>query len=150
MKKIKWAWQKIKLFGLLKRNWKVYTQIVSNCKADGLLPIIIAKISTNSIINTYWWKAYDWLVDLWYEKHYRIHHWNNEFAKWKQYINWIESFWSFIKRRLAKFNDIESEKFLCTLKNVSLDLTGDFRIKIFTMRLKGCLKFILILFSFYL
>ncbi len=31
----------------------------------------------NSEINTDWWKAYDGLVDLWYYKHYRVHHWVN-------------------------------------------------------------------------
>jgi transposase-like protein len=56
------------------------------------------------------------LVDLWYQKHYRVHHWNNEFARWKQHINWIESFWSFIKRRLSKFNGIKSDKFYLNLK----------------------------------
>ena len=115
-KRWRWAWQKIKVFGLLKRNWKVYTQIVPNCKTDSLLPIIRGKVDKESIINTDWWKAYDWLVDLWYKKHYRIYHWNNEFARWKQHINWIESFWSFTKRRLAKFNGIKSNKFPLYLK----------------------------------
>ena len=103
---------------MLKRNGEVYTQIVPNCKADSLLPIIRGKVDTNSIVNTDWWKAYDWLVDLGYKKHYRIHHWNNEFVRWKQHINWIQSFWSFTKKRLAKFNGIKTEKFPLLPKRV--------------------------------
>jgi len=91
------AWNKIKVFGLLKRNGKVYTQIVPNCTAKELLPIIRWKVNKDSVINSDWWKAYDWLVDLEHQKHYRVHHWKNEFARWEQHINWIESFWSFTK-----------------------------------------------------
>ena len=115
-KRWRWAWWKTIVFWLLKRNWKVYTEIVPDCKAKTLIPIIRWKIIDNSEINTDWWKAYDWLVDLWYEKHYRVHHWENEFARWKQHINWIESFWSFTKRRLAKFNWIKKEFFHLHLK----------------------------------
>ena len=71
----------------LKRWWKVYTEIIPNAKAKILIPIIRWKIDDWSIINTDWWKAYDGLVDLWYEKHFRVHHWKNEFARWKQHIN---------------------------------------------------------------
>lgn len=115
-KRWRWAWWKTIVFWLLKRNWKVYTEIVPDCKAKTLIPIIRWKIIDNSEINTDWWKAYDWLVDLWYEKHYRVHHWENEFARWKQHINWIESFWSFTKRRLSKFNWIKKEFFHLHLK----------------------------------
>ena len=115
-KRGRWAWNKIKVFELLKRNWKVYTQIVPNCTAKELLPIIRWKVDKSSIINSDWWKAYDWLVDLGYQRHYRVHHWNNEFARWEQHINWIESFWSFTKRRLSKFNWIKSDKFPLHLK----------------------------------
>ena len=115
-KRWRWAWWKTIVFWLLKRNWKVYTEIVSDCKAKTLIPIIRWKVIDNSEINTDWWKAYDWLVDLWYEKHYRVHHWENEFARWKQHINWIESFWSFTKRRLSKFNWIKKEFFHLHLK----------------------------------
>ena len=33
-------------------------------------------------MNIDWWKEYDWLVGLWYEKHYSVHHGKNEFARW--------------------------------------------------------------------
>jgi len=34
----------------------------------------------------------------------------------KKHINWIESFWSFTKRRFIKFNGIKKEFFLLYLK----------------------------------
>jgi len=115
-KRWRWAWWKIKVFGLLKRKWKVYTEIVDDVKAKTLIPIIRWKITENSIVNTDRFRPYDWLVDLWYEKHYRVNHWNNEFARWNQHINWIESFRSYCKRRLVKFNWVKKEKFALHLK----------------------------------
>jgi len=48
------------------------------------------------------------LVDVGYSKHFRVHHGANEFARDGHYhINGIESFWSFTKRRLAKFNGVK-------------------------------------------
>lgn len=36
--------------------------------------------------------------------HYRLLFHENEFVRGKSHVNGIESFWSFAKRRLAKFN----------------------------------------------
>jgi transposase-like protein len=74
-KKWRWAFKKIKVIGILKRNGKVYTEIIPDCKAKTLLKIIRWKVSKDSIINTDWWKWYDWLIDLGYQKHYRVNHW---------------------------------------------------------------------------
>jgi len=116
-KRWRWAWGKVKVLGLLKREWKVYVQIVPDCSAKSLLPIIRGKVDPNSSeVNTDWWRSYHWLIDLWYEKHYRVHHWKNEFVRWKKHINWIESFWSYCKRRIAKFNWVKKEKFILHLK----------------------------------
>ena len=41
-----------------------------------------------------------------YSKHLRVNHGQNEFAHGSRHINGIESFWSFTKRRLAKFNGV--------------------------------------------
>jgi transposase-like protein len=49
-------------------------------------------------------------------KHYRIHHKENEFARGKNHVNDIESFWSYTKKRLIKFNGIKKDKFLLHLK----------------------------------
>jgi len=115
-KRGRWAWWKTIVFWLLKRDWKVYTEIVPDAKAKSLIPIIRGKVDAWSVINTDWWRAYSGLVEMWYEKHYRVHHWKNEFARWKQHINWIESFWSFTKRRFIKFNWIKKEFFHLYLK----------------------------------
>ena len=119
--RVKWkrgrgaGWKTI-VFWVLKRDDKVYTEIIPDAKAKSIIPIIRGKIEAGSTINTDGWKAYDWLVDLWYEKHYRVHHGANEFARGKQHINGIESFWSFTKRRLRKFNGIKKEFFHLYLK----------------------------------
>jgi transposase-like protein len=115
-KRWRWAWMKTIVFGLLKRNWKVYTEIVPNCKANTLRKIIRWKIEPDSEINTDWRRWYNWLVDIWYDKHYRVHHGKNEFVRWNQHVNWIESFWSFTKRRLNKFNGVTKRKFPLHLK----------------------------------
>ncbi|UFX83268.1 IS1595 family transposase [Candidatus Absconditicoccus praedator] len=108
---------KIKVLGLLKREGEVYVRIVPDCSAETLIPIIRDKVSLeNSKINTDYWKSYDGLVDLGYKKHYRVIHSNNEFARGKQHINGIESFRSYCKRRLAKFNGIKKEYYDIYLK----------------------------------
>ena len=40
----------------------------------------------------------------------------NEFAHGKSHVNGIESFWSYCKRRLSKFNGMNSDKFILHLK----------------------------------
>jgi transposase len=114
-KKGRGAKGKIPVIGLLKRNGKVFTQNINNCTRKELMPIIKGKILEKSTIYTDGWKSYDGLVLNGY-KHYRIHHHENEFARGKNHVNGIESFWSYTKRRLIKFNGIRKDKFLLHLK----------------------------------
>jgi transposase len=53
-------------------------------------------------------------------QYYRVHHAKHEFARGKSHVNGIESFWSFAKRRLAKFNGLQAINFSSILKNASL------------------------------
>jgi transposase-like protein len=106
---------KTPVFGLLKRNGKVFVTVVKNCSKEELLPIIKGHLLEGSTIHTDGWKAYDGLILNGYD-HYRVHHSKNEFARGKNHVNGIESFWSFAKRRLAKFNGIASHKFHLYLK----------------------------------
>jgi transposase len=114
-KKGRGAAGKTPVFGLLKRDGKVYVEIVQNCTKEQLMPIIQGKILEGSTINTDGWKAYDGLVLNGYQ-HYRVFHSHNEFARGKCHVNGIESFWSYCKRRLAKFNGLTDEKFILHLK----------------------------------
>lgn len=106
---------KIPVCGLLKRNGKVYTQVLQGVSRKELLPIIQGKVLDTATLYTDGWKAYDSLVLNGY-KHYRIHHHENEFARGKNHINGIESFWSFAKRRLAKLNTTKHSHFDLYLK----------------------------------
>jgi len=106
---------KTPVFGLLKRGGKVFTKIVENCSKEELIPVIQGKILEGSTVHTDGWKAYDGLVLNGYD-HYRVFHSNNEFARGKSHVNGIEGFWSFCKRRLAKFNGCKAEHFPIFLK----------------------------------
>ena len=65
---------KTKVFGMKKRGDKVYTQIVNNCSAAELVPIIKKLAPSDSTIYSDEWKAYDGLVNAGYKKHYRVTH----------------------------------------------------------------------------
>ena len=99
------------VFGLLKRNGKVYTQIIDKVSKKELLPIIKGKILEDSTVYTDGWKSYDGLITEGY-KHYRIYHSKDEFARGKNHINGIESFWAYAKRRLHKFNEAKYNFYL--------------------------------------
>jgi transposase len=106
---------KTPVFGLLTRDEKVFVQVVDHCSKDELMPIIEGKVLQGSTINTDGWKAYDGLVVNGYD-HYRVFHSHDEFARGKCHVNGIESFWSFTKRRMAKFNGLSDETFYLHLK----------------------------------
>ena len=105
------------VFGMFKRDGKVYTQIVKNCSASELIPILsqYSELDSSTIYSDCW-KAYDGLVDYGAKAHYRVKHSKNEFANGKNHINGIENFWGYAKHRLSKFKGIKKENFLLHLK----------------------------------
>ncbi len=102
---------KIPVVGLLKRGGCVYVKIVDDCSRDSLRPIIKGQVLTNSTVYTDGWRSYDGLVLDGY-RHHRIHHHENEFARGKNHVNGIESFWSFAKLRMAKMRGLRKAHFL--------------------------------------
>ena len=106
---------KTPVIGLLKRGGRVFTEIVENCSKQALMPIIKGQVLSAATIYTDGWKSYDGLVLGGY-KHHRIHHHENQFARGKNHVNGIESFWSFTKLRLAKLRGIRPAYFPIHLK----------------------------------
>ena len=106
---------KIPVVGILKRNGAVYTEVISDASRRSLMPII-ARLVAKSKSNVYTdkWRSYDGLVLSGY-KHYRINH-SKEFARSHNHINGIESFWSYVKRKMRKHNGIPRHKVPLYLK----------------------------------
>ena len=107
--------RKIPVVGLLKRKGQVYTEIIPDASRYSLMPIIQGLIvKSRSNIYTDKWRSYDGLVFQGY-KHTRINH-SQEFVKGHNHINGIESFWSYVKRKMRKHNGIPRHKFYLYLK----------------------------------
>ncbi len=106
---------KTPVIGLLKRGGKVFTSVVVNCSRAALEPIIKGQVLSKSTVYTDGWLGYDGLLLSGY-KHHRIYHHENEFARGKNHVNGIESFWSFAKFRFTKLRGVRKEFFLLHLK----------------------------------
>jgi transposase-like protein len=104
------------VFGIFKRNGCVYTEVVPNCKKATLQAIIRGRVSLGAVINSDGWRGYDGLVDVGYAKHFRVHHGENEFARGDHHVNGIESFGSYAKQGIQKFNVVLACTFYLNLK----------------------------------
>lgn len=62
---------KTPVFGLLKRDGRVYTEIVSDRKKATLQTIIRGHVAPEAVIHSDGWRGYDGLVDVGYAKHYQ-------------------------------------------------------------------------------
>ena len=91
------------VFGVFERHGHVFTEVVPDVKAKTLQKVIRGHVRLDSVLISDGWRGYDGLVDVGYDKHLRINK-SRTFAGGPVHINGIESFWSFTKRRLAKFN----------------------------------------------
>ncbi len=91
-------------------------------------------MEVESVIHPDKWRGYNGLGDMGYSKPFRVDHRENKFSNGRSHINGIESFWSFAKRRLQKFNGVSKKNFDLHLKE------GDFR---FNNREKDIYKILL-------
>lgn len=107
---------KTAVFGILKRNGKVYTIVVSDTKQSTLMPVIKHKIKPDSFVYTDSYRSYN-ALDVSEFKHFRVNH-SKEFTCGKNnHINGIENFWNQSKRILRKYNGIDKKHFHLFLKD---------------------------------
>ena len=117
------------VFGIFERNGTVYTEVVPNCQKSTLQPLILGKVAKESMIHSDGWRGYDGLVDVGYDRHLRVNHSKHEFSNKERgcHINGIESFWSFVKRRLTAFNGIQKKYFDLHLKECEWRWDRDYK-----------------------
>ena len=104
---------KVPVFGLLKRNGKVFTVVIPDAKTTTLLPIIRQQVKPDSIVYTDTWRGYN-ALDVSEFKHSRINH-SKLFANKENHINGIENFWNQAKRHMRKFNGVPGRLLILSL-----------------------------------
>jgi len=104
------------VFGLYKRQGKVYTEIVPDVSKATLQAIIRGRVELESVIHSDGWRGYNGLVDMGYSKHLRVDHGQNEFVRGCSHINGIEGFWGYSKSRLTRFKGLPKSTFYLHLK----------------------------------
>ncbi len=124
---------KVAVFGLLKRNGKVYTVTVPNTQTATLLPIIREQVKPDSIVYTDCYHSYD-VLDVSELSHFRINH-STHFAERQNHINGIENFWNQAKRHLRQFNGISKEYFELYLKECEWRFNNsEMKVQIFILK----------------
>jgi transposase len=106
---------KIKVFGMLERQGKIFTSVVDNVTAETLMTEIKQHAEKGSVFYTDQFKSYKSLM--FYGKHFTIDH-GTEFACGRNHINGLEGFWSFAKERLLKYHGINKQYFPLYLKEL--------------------------------
>lgn len=105
------AGHKIIVLGLLKRAGSVYTEIISSAARKEVMPVIRKVVASGSDMYSDGWRSYDALAVYGYN-HKKVRHDENEFAREDgTHINGVESYWSWVKRRLQKFNGVPRDHF---------------------------------------
>ena len=109
------AFNKVVVLGILERNGKVYTAIVPDVSAETLMTEIRNKTEKGSVYYTDCFKSYKSLKR--YGKHRKINK-EHAYAKGRNHINGIESFWAFAKERFHKYHGIRKDNYPLYLKEM--------------------------------
>lgn len=103
------------LFALLTQGEQVLTAPVPDCRKPILRALIRGRVSAREMpIDG--WHGFDALVDAEYPKPYIVEHDANALGATSARPNGIESFWSYVRQRLEKFNGVPKRTFYLHLK----------------------------------
>ncbi len=108
---------KVPVFGILKRNDKVYTRIVEDVSRKTLRRIIRTRVIPESAIYSDSFRSYNGLV-LDGFKHYRIDHDSGFINEGRSHINGIENFWGYAKTKLKRYYGVSREHYYLYLKEM--------------------------------
>jgi len=106
---------KVKVFGMLEQQGRIFTVIVDNVSAETLMNEIKQHAQKGSVFYTDKFKSYKSLK--FYGKHITIDH-GKEYGKGNRHINGLEGFWSFAKERLIKYHGVSKKYFHLYLKEM--------------------------------
>jgi transposase len=109
---------KTPVFALLKHDSRIYTEIAPDCRKALLRTVIRGRTVTNGMVESNGWHGFDGLVDVEYEKPFKVT--RKVCADTHQPLQLtdkeIETFWNFAKRRLEKFYGVSNHTFYLHLK----------------------------------
>ena len=111
------AADKVPVFGILKRNGKVYTRIVEDVSRKTLQRIIRTKVIPESVIYSDSFRSYNGLV-LDGFRHYRIDHDRGFINEGWNHINGIENFWGYAKTKLKRYYGVSRGHYYLYIKEM--------------------------------
>ena len=110
-------YRKQPVFGIFKRNGKVYLEPIPETKAKVLLPIITKRIRVGSDVFSDTGAWYAGLVGLGYV-HKTVDHGKQEYVAGKVHTNGLEGFWGLSKTNMHTYKGIKKTNWLLYLKEM--------------------------------
>src|SRR5215213_2088814 len=104
------------VFTLLLHDNRIHTQIIPDCRKAPLRAIIRGRYVRDEVLLNNGWHGYDGLVDVEYEKPYRVKNEAADETAENGRLREIENFWRFTRGRLEKFNGVSNRTFYLHLK----------------------------------
>jgi len=110
-------YRKQPIFGIYKRNGKVFLELIPEAKAKILLPIIKNRIKLGSNVFSDTATPYTGLVGLGYV-HRTVDHGKEEYVNGEVHINGMEGFWGLSKTNMHTYKGIKKKNWVFSIKEM--------------------------------